>query len=70
MINIYQKNLSPDHSFWAKNTYPGGYCKYTPTCSEYTKQALVKYGFFRGWLKGIWRIIRCNPFSKGGDDLP
>ena len=43
-------------------------CKYYPTCSEYTKQAIEKYGAIRGIVLGIWRVLRCNPFSKGGYD--
>ncbi len=69
-IEFYQKKLSPDHSYWAKNIYPGWYCKYYPTCSEYTKQAIEKYWFLKWWKKWIWRIIRCNPFSKWWTDLP
>ena len=43
-------------------------CKYIPTCSEYAIQAIQKYGAVRGSIKAIWRILRCNPFSKGGVD--
>ncbi len=43
-------------------------CKFYPTCSEYTKQAIEKYGAGKGLLLGIKRILRCNPFSKGGYD--
>lgn len=43
-------------------------CKYYPTCSEYTKQAIYKYGVFKGSFLGICRILRCNIFSKGGYD--
>jgi putative membrane protein insertion efficiency factor len=46
------------------------HCKYFPSCSEYTKTAIVKHGTAIGLLKGAWRIIRCNPLSKGGVDLP
>ena len=62
LINFYQKHISS----WleSKNIK----CKYYPTCSEYTKQAIEKYGAFKGCLKGFWRILRCNPFSKGGYD--
>ncbi len=62
LINFYQKHISS----WleSKNVK----CKYYPTCSEYTKQAIEKYGAFKGCLKGLWRILRCNPFSKGGYD--
>ena len=59
MINFYQKNIS---SRTIKK------CKYYPTCSEYTKQAILKYGSIKGTLLGIKRIIKCNPFSKGGYD--
>ena len=43
-------------------------CKYHPSCSEYTKQAIEKYGVMKGIFIGIKRILRCNPFSKGGYD--
>jgi putative membrane protein insertion efficiency factor len=59
IICFYQKNISP----WLGNK-----CKYEPTCSEYTKQAIEKYGVIRGLFKGFKRILRCNPFSKGGYD--
>jgi len=45
-------------------------CKYHPTCSEYTIQAIDKYGLARGLAKGASRILRCNPLSKGGINLP
>lgn len=70
LISIYQKILSPDHSFWAKSFHLHGYCKYHPTCSEYTKQALRKYGCIKGILKGSYRILRCHPWAEGGVDLP
>lgn len=46
-------------------------CRYYPTCSEYTKQAVIKYGLLKGILKGILRILRCHPFwpSSGYDPL-
>lgn len=61
-INWYQRNISS----WleTKNVR----CKYYPTCSEYTKQAMEKYGAIKGTFLGIARILRCNPFSKGGYD--
>ena len=62
LIKIYQKFLSPIF------THFGSHCKFYPTCSEYTKQAIKKYGLFKGGIMGIWRILRCNPFSKGGYD--
>ncbi|MDY6308935.1 MAG: membrane protein insertion efficiency factor YidD [Lachnospiraceae bacterium] len=59
MIRFYQRFISP---------YIGRHCKYTPTCSQYAIEALQKYGCIRGSLLAIWRILRCNPFSKGGYD--
>jgi putative membrane protein insertion efficiency factor len=43
-------------------------CKFRPSCSEYTAQAIEKYGVLRGIALGTWRILRCNPWSAGGDD--
>ena len=43
-------------------------CKYYPTCSQYAIEALEKHGVFKGGLLTVWRILRCNPFSKGGYD--
>ena len=62
LINWYQKHISI--VFESKNIH----CKYYPTCSEYTKQAIQKYGAVKGSIKGMYRILRCNPFSKGGYD--
>lgn len=59
LIVFYQKHISP---MLGKN------CKFEPTCSEYTKQAIDKYGVIKGSIKGFFRILRCNPFSKGGYD--
>lgn len=59
-IKFYQKYLSPLKGARC--------CIYNPTCSEYTRQAVEKYGVIKGLAKGFWRILRCNPFAKGGDD--
>ena len=56
MIIFYQKHLS-------KHT-----CLYRPTCSQYTLECINNHGAVLGILLGAWRIIRCNPFSKGGFD--
>ncbi|PIZ95376.1 MAG: membrane protein insertion efficiency factor YidD [Candidatus Magasanikbacteria bacterium CG_4_10_14_0_2_um_filter_37_12] len=70
LIKIYQKILSPDHSFWARNKNPHGYCKFTPTCSQYGYEVIKKKGILIGIPKTCWRIIRCNPCNPGGIDLP
>lgn len=43
-------------------------CRFTPTCSEYARQAIARYGILRGAYLGAWRILRCNPFCRGGHD--
>ncbi len=61
MVRIYQSLISP---------FIGGRaaCRFTPTCSEYTKQAIEKYGVFRGIYLGIKRISRCRPGGGFGYD--
>ncbi len=67
IIKFYQKTLSPDHGPLSYK-YPGGYCKFRPTCSEYCYEAISKYGFLKGFKLGFYRILRCHPFAKGGWD--
>lgn len=68
VIKIYQKTISPDHGVIFKNRFPVGYCKFQPTCSQYTFKAIEKYGTIKGSLMGFFRILRCNPWNKGGFD--
>lgn len=58
-IILYQKFISP--------LFPPS-CRFQPTCSEYAVQAITKYGILKGVIKSVWRILRCNPFNKGGYD--
>lgn len=58
-IRGYQKVISP--------LFPPS-CRFYPTCSEYAVQAFSKYGVIKGGAKATWRILRCNPFNKGGFD--
>lgn len=70
LIRIYQKLFSFDHSFWANPSVIRA-CRFYPSCSEFTYQAIEKFGFIKGCILGMIRIVRCNPFSKGGiDELP
>jgi len=69
-IRFYQKTFSPDHGPWSPIHPWPGVCKFRPTCSEYAYQAIVKYGLIKGAIKSIKRILRCNPWSKGGWDEP
>lgn len=66
-IRVYQKTLSPDHGVF-RARFPYGYCKFYPSCSEYTYQSIEKFGLIKGIFKGAWRILRCNPWSRGGLD--
>ena len=66
-IKIYQKTISPDHGP-LKGIFPYGYCRFTPTCSQYGIDAIKRYGVIKGGAKTIWRILRCNPFNRGGHD--
>lgn len=63
----YQRTLSPDHGL-LKHLYPYGYCRHYPTCSEYSKQAIERFGFVKGVYLGILRIVRCNPFVESSFD--
>jgi len=67
LIRIYQKTFSFDHGL-AKKLFPYGFCRFHPTCSEYTYQAIDKYGVIKGVYLGTFRILRCNPWNKGGSD--
>lgn len=66
-IKIYQKTISLDHGP-LKTLYPNGFCRFYPSCSQYGLEAVEKYGIIKGGIKTIWRIIRCNPWNKGGND--
>jgi hypothetical protein len=59
-VTLYQATLSL--------TLPSGTCRFTPTCSHYSYQAIAKYGLLKGSALSAWRILRCQPFSKGGYD--
>lgn len=59
LIRLYQRYISP-----VKSTR----CPYFPTCSCYGLEAVEKYGAVKGGALAVWRILRCNPFSRGGYD--
>ncbi len=66
-IKIYQKTLSPDHGPFSK-LHPYGYCRFHPTCSQFGIDAIEHFGLVKGSGKTAWRVLRCNPFNKGGED--
>ena len=59
LVLFYRKHISPTSN---------PKCRFAPTCSAYALEALEKYGAFKGGFLSIRRIIRCNPFCKGGYD--
>lgn len=59
LIKFYRKFISPGKA---------PCCKFRPTCSQYALDAINKYGAFKGGVMAGYRILRCNPFSKGGYD--
>jgi putative membrane protein insertion efficiency factor len=64
ILNFYRRWLSPAlHSL-----NPGNGCRYLPTCSEYASIAIATHGPFRGVALAFWRLLRCNPFGRGGLD--
>ncbi len=67
LIKIYQKIFSFDHGY-LKILKPNGACRFYPTCSQYTIEALNKKGLFKGIIASFNRLRRCHPFSDGGYD--
>ena len=64
-IRIYQATISPDHGILKKlGIIRHPVCVFTPTCSEYTAQALMKYGSIKGIALGLRRVARCHPWQK------
>jgi putative membrane protein insertion efficiency factor len=61
LVRGYQKFLSPIF---------GGQCRFHPTCSQYFILAVEKYGVISGSLRGVWRVLKCQPFHPGGYDPP
>ena len=58
-LHLYRRAISPAL---------GPHCRYHPTCSEYAVEAVRTYGVARGSLLAAWRVLRCNPWSRGGVD--
>ncbi len=59
VIWLYQAGVSP----WL-----GAHCRFTPTCSQYAIEAIQKYGAIRGGAYAVWRVLRCQPFARSGND--
>jgi putative membrane protein insertion efficiency factor len=61
LLDVYKRRISP--------LLPPS-CRFTPTCSEYARLALLKHGLVRGLTRTAWRLLRCQPLHPGGVDLP
>lgn len=61
LTRVYQRTLGP---------LLGGQCRFHPTCSVYMIEAVQKHGGLQGGAKGVWRLLRCGPWSRGGIDEP
>lgn len=64
MLSIYRRYFSPTVSV----LFPFAGCRFTPTCSDYTRIAVSRYGIIKGLLLGLGRILRCHPGNHGGHD--
>jgi len=69
LISFYQKYLSFDSGVLKVFSANAKTCRFNPSCSEYTYQAISRYGIILGSWKGVKRILRCNPLYNGGNDL-
>jgi hypothetical protein len=70
IIKGYQKTFSFDHGIMGKIFPNTRYCKFSPTCSEYSYGAIEKYGVLRGGYLSLKRIVKCNPWSEAGQYDP
>ncbi len=66
LISFYQRIFSPDHGIFSTHLYGG--CRFYPSCSYYSKEAILKFGLAKSLPRIFWRILRCSPLSKGGID--
>lgn len=67
LIRLYQKTLSFDHGIIGK-IFGERFCRFHPTCSQYTYMAIERYGVMRGTYLGVKRLSRCHPWNDGGYD--
>lgn len=59
LVRLYQYAISP---------FLPGRCIYVPSCSQYMLEAIEGHGILRGLMLGVWRLLRCHPFARGGHD--
>jgi putative membrane protein insertion efficiency factor len=70
VLAAYRRTLSPDHGFF-RFAFPGGVCRFEPTCSDYAREAIEWFGAARGSWLALRRLLRCHPAARGGlDPIP
>lgn len=67
-IYLYQKTISPDHGLFSAR-FPYGFCRHYPSCSNYSKSAILKFGVLRGIKLTILRLVSCHPWAEPKVDL-
>jgi putative membrane protein insertion efficiency factor len=70
LVRVLRMLVSAPIVFYQRVISPGlpRHCKYEPTCSRYAVQAIWEYGILKGLVLAAWRLLRCNPYSRGGYD--
>jgi len=68
IITLYSRHISPVLNAASLSIGVKSGCRFNPTCSSYTYQAIERYGIILGSFKALKRLARCNPFNKGGND--
>jgi putative membrane protein insertion efficiency factor len=63
LLGVYKFGVAP-----LLNVFGTTHCKYLPTCSDYAYVAIVRHGWWKGLWLGVWRVLRCHPFARGGHD--
>ncbi len=67
MLRVYRLTLSPDHGLM-RLFFPNGVCRFHPTCSQYSEEAFLRFGVFKGMRLTLSRLSRCHPWHPGGED--
>lgn len=67
LIGLYQRVFSPDHS-WLSARFPYGFCRHYPSCSEYSRQSFLQFGFWKGLFLSAKRVSHCHPWAEPSVD--
>ena len=67
IFNIFVLQLIKVYKIWVSPFFPAS-CRFYPSCSSYAQESIKRFGFFKGAYLSLWRILKCNPFHRGGFD--